>query len=52
LGVPLRKGRRWHLIYESNDEGGEAGAWDIELANELIGKTKQLDGVEILTREV
>ena len=26
--------------------------WDIELANELIGKTKQLEGVEIVTREV
>ena len=30
----------------------EFEAWNIELANELIGKTKKLEGVEIVTREV
>ena len=46
------KGRGWYPVCEPNDEGGEAEAWDIELTNELIGKTKQLDGVQNFTREV
>ena len=41
------------MICEPNDEeDGEPEAWNIELANELIGKTKKLEGVEIVTREV
>ena len=43
----------WYLICEPNDEeDGEPEAWNIELANELIGKTKKLEGVEIVAREV
>ena len=41
------------MICEPNDEEhGELEALDMELANELIGKTKQLEGVEIVAREV
>ena len=41
------------MICEPNDEeDGEPEVWDTELVNELIGKTKQLEGVEIVAREV
>ena len=41
------------MICEPNDEEDrEPEAWNIELANELIGKTKKLEGVEIVAREV
>ena len=41
----------WHLISEPNDDDGEAEAWDIELACELIGKTKQLEGIGMMSLE-
>ena len=41
----------WHLICEPNDNDGESNAWDIELACELIGKTKQLEGINIISLE-
>ena len=47
-----RKGGEWHLSSEPNDKGEEDEAWDIQLANELICKTKQLEGVEFVTGEV
>ena len=37
---------------KSNDNDGETKAWDIELANKILGKTKQLEGVKIVTCEV
>ena len=36
---------------ESSDNGGEVEAWDVELDAELIRKTNQLEGVEIMPRE-
>ena len=40
----------WHLICEEVG-GAEVEAFDIEVANELIGETKQADGIEILRQE-
>ena len=41
------------MICEPNDEEDrEPEAWNIELANELIGKPKKLEGVKIVTLEV
>jgi len=37
----------WHLICEEVG-GKEIEAFDIEVANELIGETQQADGIEIL----
>jgi hypothetical protein len=41
----------WHFICEPNDDDIEAEAWDIELGCKLIGKTKQLEGIEIISLE-
>ena len=40
----------WCLICEEVG-GKEIEAFDIQVANELIGKTKQADGIEILRQE-
>ena len=43
-----RKDRGWYLICESNIVGDEVEAYGIELANELIGNTRQVEGVEVV----
>jgi len=40
----------WFLICEEVG-GKEVGAFDVEVANELIGETQQADGIEILRPE-
>ena len=52
--LEFRRGRKdggWYLICESNVIGDEAEAFSIELANELIGSTQQMAGVEIIRHE-
>ena len=49
--LEFRRGRKdggWYLICESNVTGYEVEAYSIELANELIGDTQQIAGVEVL----
>ena len=49
--LEFRRGRKdggWYLICESNVTGDEVEAYSIELANELIGDTQQIAGVEVL----
>ena len=49
--LEFRRGRKdggWYLICESNIVGDEVEAYGIELANELIGATRQVEGVEVV----
>lgn len=41
----------WHLVCEPNDDTVETEAFDIHVANELIGQTQQADGVKILNKD-
>ena len=49
--LEFRRGRKdggWYLICESNVTGDVLEAYSIELANELIGDTEQVEGVEVI----
>ena len=51
--MEYRRGRNggWHLVCEPNDDTVETEAFDIHVANELIGQTQQADGVKILSKD-
>ena len=52
--LEFRRGRKdggWYLICESNVVGDEAEPYSIELANELIGDTQQVEGVELIRED-
>ena len=52
--LEFRRGRKdggWYLMCESNVIRDVLEAYSIQLANELIGETKQVEGVEVIKED-